>query len=60
MLGSRGVWITFKVTYFIIIIIWGVRWDAVLGLCCYMQTFSSFGKQGLLTAVASLVMEHSL
>ena len=41
---------------------------AVLGLRCYMQTFSSYGKRGLLflvmhgllIAVASLVAEHGL
>ena len=41
---------------------------AVLGLCCYMRAFSSCGERGLLfvtvrgllTAVASLVVEHRL
>ena len=33
---------------------------AVLGLCCCMRAFSSCGEQGLLIAVASLVVEHRL
>ena len=33
---------------------------AVLGLCCCTQAFSSCGEQGLLTAVASLVVKLGL
>lgn len=31
---------------------------AVLNLCCFLKTFSSWGEQGLLSAGASLVAEH--
>ena len=33
---------------------------AALGLHCFQRAFSSVGKQRLLVAVASLVLEHGL
>jgi len=33
---------------------------AALGLHCFQRAFSSFGKQRLLVAAASLVLEHGL
>ena len=51
-----------KKSYFLISVL------VVLGLCCYMQAFSSCGERGLLfvavcrllIAMASLAMEHRL
>ena len=43
-----------------LMLVYLVIYLAALGLHCFQRAFSGFGKQGLLIAVASLVLEHGL